>query len=486
VLEHALRPYIALGAVVTLVAINVGLGLLLTTTRTQAVALALVPVVAVALGSLIASNRAILVFAAIAINLFAPLPLSDALPLQIGIEVFPSDILVLLAVASWVAAWLLGPEEARPSSLRTRVLGWPLLLFGITLFAAVIRGHERYGATLISVPTRFLLYAGIALAVTDLKPREAYRWLVGLFYAGTVWQALVAVYGYATGTSATSAVVLSTGGERVLAGSTAMFMAGALMLALLNLELDHSARRTALHLVMAALATFALVSTFQRTTFAVVGLLVPLALLAFRHIGLRTVAFLPLLAPFLVLVALLVPKADPSLFPTLSDRVTASPSTDTSANWRRRAIAAVWTQVREAPVTGVGFGRTASFKINNVRTTLTQDPHNQFIYLWAGGGLLLLGSFVLLLLVYLTESWRRFKGGTREERPLIFWAVSLWFVFLVNSATGITLTSPPLLLVFWILMVLPMIVRREDLGVSMAPGHAFMGPAPSHERMPSK
>ena len=484
--EHPLRPYLALGVVVTLLATNVALGSLLPTARTQAVALTLLPIVAIGLGSLIASNRAILVFAAFAINLCAPLPLADPLPLHAGIEVFPSDILVLLAVASWVAAWLLGPEEARPSPLRTRVLGWPLLLFGVILFSAVIRGHERYGEQLISVPTRFFLYAGIALAVTDLKPRDAYRWLVGLFYVGTVWQALVAVYGYATGKSATSAVILSTGGERVLAGSTAMFMAGALILALLNLELDRSGRRTALHLLMAGLATFALVSTFQRTTFAAVGLLVPLALLAFRHIGLRTTAFLPILAPFLVLVALLVPKADPSLFPTLSDRVTASPSTDTSANWRKKAVAAVWTQVREAPVTGVGFGRTASFKINNVRTALTQDPHNQFIYLWAGGGLLLLGSFVLLLLVYLVESWQRFKNGTKEERPLIFWAVSLWFVFLVNSATGITLTSPPLLLVFWILMVLPMTVRREDMAVALAPGHASLRPAPTYGKTPAK
>ncbi len=62
-----------------------------------------------------------------------------------------------------------------------------------------------------------------------------------------------------------------------------MFMAGALLLALLNLELDRRARRTALHLVMAGLATFALILTFQRTTFALVPLLVPLLLLAFRH-----------------------------------------------------------------------------------------------------------------------------------------------------------------------------------------------------------
>jgi O-antigen ligase len=465
VVEHTLRRPVALGTIAALAAANVALGLMLATARTEAFALALIPVIAVGVGSLIASSRAILVFAAIAMNLFVPLPLTGALPLSIGIQVYPSDVLVLLAVASWVAAWLVNPE-ARPSSLRTRLLGWPLLLFGIMLFAAVVKGHERYGEQLVGVPLRFLLYAGIAAAVTDLKPRDAYRWLVVLFYAGTVWQVLVALYGYATGTSATDQVDLSTGGERVLAGTTAMFMAGALLLALLNLERDRSAGRTALHLTMAALATFALVSTFQRTTFAVVGLLVPLLLLAFRRIGLRTAAFLPLVAPFIVVVAVLGSKANPAIFPTFVDRITASPGTDPNAIWRLKRNAAVWKQVREDPVVGVGFGRPVRFISKGLHVKMGQDPHNQFLYLWAGGGLLLLGSFVLLLAVYLIEAWRRFKAGTSDERRLIFWAVSLWFVFVVNSLTGIILTQPHLLLTFWILMVLPMVVRTERSGVA--------------------
>jgi O-antigen ligase len=459
VLEQGLPPSATLGILAALAASNVGLGVVFAGAKTQGVALAVLPAILLVIGSLIASNRAILIFAAIAINLFSPIPLTDALPLHGAIQIYPSDILVVLAVASWCAAWLMNPEDERPSLLGTRLLGWPLLLFGAILVITIVRGHERYGEKLVSVPLRFLVYAGIALAVTDLKPRDAYRWLVWLFYAGTLWQSGVAVYGYATGTSVTAGVALSTGGERVLAGSTAIFMAGALLLALLNVELDRPAGRTSLHLAMAGLAMFALVSTYQRTTFAALGLLVPLLFLAFRRIGLRTVAFLPLAAPLLVLAALLVPRADPTLFRTFADRVTASPTSDTSAEWRRKAIAAVWTQVQESPITGVGFGRVASFQIGSVRTTITQDPHNQFIYLWAGGGLLLLGSFVLLLLVYLIESWRRFVRGTLEERRLIFWAVSVWFVFIVNSATGPTITSPSLLLAFWIFMVLPMIVR---------------------------
>jgi len=461
-LEHALGRFPALGAIIFIALFNAGLGALLARSRGEAIALALVPVVVVALGALIASNRTILVFAAIAMNLLAPLPVADPLPLPGGVVVYPSDVLVFLAIGSWLASWLLSPPDARPAPLRTRVLSWPLLLFAVILLPAVIRGHERYGLSIVSVPLRFLLYAGIAAAVADLTPQRAYTWLVRVFYTGAVWQAVVAVYGFATGTSVTSTEELSTGGVRVLAGSTAMFLAGAVLLALLNLEQERRAGRSALHLAMVIIATFALVSTFQRTTFAALGLLLPLFLLAFWRIGLRVGGFLPLFAPFLVLAALLVPRADPTLVSTFVHRVTASPSTDTSANWRRKAVDAVWTQVRESPVTGVGFGRTTSFTIGRERISITQDPHNQFIYLWAGGGLLLLGAFVLLLIVYLAESLDRFKRGTQEERRLVFWVVSLWFVFLVNSATGITLTSPPLLLVFWVLMVLPTIVRKRS------------------------
>jgi O-antigen ligase/polysaccharide polymerase Wzy-like membrane protein len=464
-----LRNPAVLAPVGALAALNVTLGVLLATGRTKAVMLAFVPVVIVALGGLIASNRAVLVFAALGIDLFAPLPLTGALPLPTPVQIYPSDVLLLLAVGSWVAAWLIGPEQARPSSLRTRVLSWPLLLFGLALLAAVLHGHLRYGTSMLSLSLRLLVYAGIAAAMTDLKPRDAYKSLVVLFYAATVWQALVAAYDIATGTSSTRSANLSTGGERLLAGSTAMFMIGAILLALLNLERNRRASRNALHLLMAALATFALANTFARANFALVALLVPLFLIGFRRVRVRAAVFLPLAMPFVAAAALLVPQVDPSLFPTLRDRVTASTSTDTAVNYRRKASAAVWEQIREAPVTGSGFGRPANFTVNYEHFTIIQDPHNQFLYLWAGGGLLLLTSFLLLLLMYLWEAWRRLRTGTRDERLLIFWAVSVWFVFVVNSLSGAILTAPHLLLVFWVLMLLPMTVRpRERAAAQLA------------------
>ena len=467
--EFTQQP-LALGAVAALAFTNLVLGVTVTAAGLDAAAaLVVIPVAAVVLGALIASSRAILVYAAMAVPLSSPLPLNGPLPLNAPVEVFLSDVLVLLAVGSWVVARLLEPETRSPTALRTHVLGWPLLLFGVTLLLALAHGHANYGTSLVSVPLRFLVYAGIAFAMTALNPQRAFRGLVLVFYAGTVWQTLVALHGLATGTSATDAINLSTGGERVLAGSTAMFMAGALLLALLNLEQDRRAGRTALHLVMAMLASFTLVHTFQRTTFALVPLLVPLALLAFRHIRSAAALFLPLCVPFLVLAVLLLSRIDPQFFPTLAHRVTASPSTDTSATWRREANAAVWAQVSDAPITGVGFGKPASFVLNDVRVAVGQDPHNQFLYLWAGGGLLLFGSFVLLLAVYLWDSLRRLSSATMQDRRLIFWAVSLWFVYVVNSMTGIVLTEPRLLLPFWVLMVLPMIVRPEGRGDA---GHA--------------
>jgi hypothetical protein len=87
--------------------------------------------------------------------------------------------------------------------------------------------------------------------------------------------------------------------------------------------------------------------------------------------------------------------------------------------------------------------------------------------------LLLLGSFVLLVMVYVLESWWRFRSGTKEERRLIFWAVSMCFVFLVNSLSGIILTESRLLLPFWILMVLPMVVRLPPNEQPLVPARSF-------------
>ena len=198
-LDHALPRSFPLAIAAALLAVNAGLGVMLPGARTEGVALALVPG-ALVLGTLIASNRAVLVFAALAMPLFDPLPLTGRFPPR-GVPGVSVRHPGASAQSPRGRPRGFSIRRKRQPRLGTRLLGWPLLLFGIVLFTAIIRGHERYGESLFSIPLRFLLYAGIAAAITDLKPRDAYRWLVGLFYAGTVWQALVALYGYATGTS---------------------------------------------------------------------------------------------------------------------------------------------------------------------------------------------------------------------------------------------------------------------------------------------
>src|SRR5581483_3616241 len=178
--------------------------------------------------------------------------------------VFLPDILAVLALVAWLGRRTLGGRDAERGSLRTAVLGWPLLLFAaLVLFA----------------------YAGIGGALTWLRPREAYRGIVAVFYLGAVWQGAVAVYLLATGGSEASTEPISTGGYRVLAGSTALFLSGSLLLALLNVRREPLARRQAVHLLVLAISLFGLVLTFQRTTFAAIGVLVPVLFVCLRQLA---------------------------------------------------------------------------------------------------------------------------------------------------------------------------------------------------------
>ena len=117
------------------------------------------------------------------------------------------------------------------------------------LDVAAYRGHVDYGRQLVGEPIRLVLYAGIACAMVRLTPEKAYRALVAVFYLGTVWMSLNAAYYLASGGSQVDTSDLSTGGTRVLSGSVAMYMAAALILALLNLGIDHHPRRRALPLL---------------------------------------------------------------------------------------------------------------------------------------------------------------------------------------------------------------------------------------------
>ena len=85
----------------------------------------------------------------------------------------------------------------------------------------------------------------------------------------------------------------------------------------------------------------------------------------------------------------------------------------------------MFSQIREQPLVGVGFGRTSEFVIEVESSSGLmvpvwqeggQDPHNGYLYLWAGGGLAALGSFVLILAVFAWDAVRRFRSTTRSAR----------------------------------------------------------------------
>jgi O-antigen ligase len=449
-------------AAAALVLVNVALGFGLAESRTAGIALAFLPAAVVLAWVLPAVNPAIFAFAALSLDFLYPIKVDQPLPLPGGVNLHVADVLVLLALASWALSRLSSSPGSRPRWPRTPVLGWPLALFSVVLVTAILRGHAAYGTTLFSIPLRLALYAGIGAAMTTLRPEQAYRGIVAVFYGGAVWQAIVGVYLLGTGGSTGSTAEISTGGSRVLAGSTAIYLAGSLLLALLSLRRETLARRQLLHLTIASLAAFGLALTFQRTTFAVLFLLVPLLFVTARGLTASVALYLPILVPFALLAWLVVPRLAPDLAPTLTQRVTASPAADTSARWRSAALETVLQQVRDSPVTGVGFGRQSSFTLRGVRVELSQDPHDQYIYLWAGGGLLLLGSFVLLVLAYLRDTLKRLRRLTGTAHLLVVWSLLLWLVFMVNAATGIVLTAEELLLAFWVLMLIPAAIARGD------------------------
>jgi hypothetical protein len=381
-----------------------------------------------------------------------------------GFHFFTSDIVVLLALSAWVAAFLHRGGSDPPRWPRTPVVGLPLLLFAPPLLVAILRGHDAYGASLVGQPLRLVLYAGIAAAVADLEPRRAYRGIVAIFYAGTVWMMVNAAYFIATGTSQTASDDLSTGGSRILSISVSLYMAGALFLALLNLELDRSARRRLVHLAIAGLALVGVVLGYGRAAYAGVAAVL-VVFMCLRHVRGAVLSMIPLALPFLLAAAFVLPRVAPGVGPDFVDRVSADQSNDSNIQWRVKANEAVWQQVHENPLFGVGFGRMSTFTFTwetetglrlPMRARIGQDPHNGFLYLLAGGGLVTLVPFLLILAAFGVDAFRRLRGPLeRHERVLVIWSSATLFVFLLNALSGTEFESATDLLVIWVLLLLP-------------------------------
>ena len=462
-LLHA-SPALTWLAFLVFAALGVALGLAVASGSTARVSVAaLLPALIVAGAALIASNRAILIFGALALDLSGYLPLRKPI---IGGHVFAADLIVLLALGAWVAAWLIAPGGHRPSWPKTRLLGWPLLIFAIFIGSGVVRGHQLWGESYVSQPVRFILYAGIAAAIVDLEPRQAWQGIVTVFYLAVVWNAVAAAYYIATGTVQQDAAGwnLSTGGHRVLTLTTGLYLTGALLVALLELEREHRAGRRMLHILVGAAAVFGILVSYGRGVFLSAAAVIIALVLTRSRLRRGALAVAPLCIPFVILIGLVLVRTDPGFAPGIVHRALALNSTDPSIQWRQGATAAIWAQVRENPIFGVGFGKGASFTVGFTRFNITQDPHNSFLFLWAGGGILALGSFILLFLIFVRDSWRRYQSQAELPRMLIAWCVSFWACIALNTLVEPQLTQPNSLLVLWILMLLPTIVPYAKTG----------------------
>lgn len=463
-LRHTPRWLLVAGFATTAAGANLLLGVgaaLGDKTLLLALVVGILPAALIAFGALVESQRAVLAWAALGINLTGVPFLGGPLPLPGGTRIFVMDVLSLLALGAWIASRLSG--DRRPERVRLSIVfTWPLALLAVTMLSGILKGHERYGASLISQPIRLVLYAAIALALMDATPESAWKAITRVFYAGAVVQSLFAAYYLATGTSQTTALSLSTGGTRVIALSTAVYLTGSIICALLNLELERVPVRQLGHVAIAGLALFGVIVSFGRTTYAAIALIVPLLLVTRRYLRQTVLFMLPLFAPLVVLVALLTPSFAPDLLPTLEKRVLGTSSDDINVEFRERASDATLQGVDKEWLTGVGFGRTVEFELEGTIYTISEDPHNSFVYLLAGGGVLALGSFVLLCLLYLGDSLRRLRYADAVGQALIVWALGTWLAFMVNAAGGPVLPNPTMLLTIWTLFALPSLVLRPS------------------------
>lgn len=445
--------FAAMMAMLVAVGVVIGLG------QPLVLAVAALPLAVVVLVTLAVNARWLLVLLALGLSVIGE-PVTDRFGVG-PVNIWAFDIIVAIAVAGWFADWLSRPKERRPRLPRAAILGLPLLLFGLALLIGAERGHDRYGASLIGMPLRLVLYAAIATAITSVSPRQALRGLTFVFYGGVLLQAAVAAYHVASGTSATAHLNLSTGGIRYIGIGAATYMGAAVMLALLNLA--RARKHHALHLTVLALACMTVILAYTRTVWLIVGVEVLVFLLVSRSA--RRVAFsaIPVVVPFLIIAVLALASVKPDLITTFSERLSTPASQDSSVLWRTYAYRAVLSGVDEERLLGVGFGRTTSFSINNQPNYIAGDPHNGYIYVYAGGGLLALGALILLILTHLGEVVRRWRWADDDGRTLIAFSFSLWLLFMGHAASEPVFTEPQMIMTIWIAMLLPaLVVRRPE------------------------
>jgi len=126
------------------------------------------------------------------------------------------------------------------------------------------------------------------------------------------------------------------------------------------------------------------------------------------------------------------------------------------------AVPAEGTPIMES-LLGVGFGRSFNYMWEGGVYHLDGDPHNSFIWVLGGSGLLGLVGLLLVFGAFLGDTIRRFRRSRGIERGLLLWVLGTWFLIMMTTLTEPLLTEPSLLLSTWVVMLIPAVVGRHRL-----------------------
>ncbi len=444
------------------VAVAVALG---TGKAVAAVPLALLPIMFLAFGALLTRHRVVLALAALALSFTGLSFLDGPLPMGGGIAIYATDLILILAVGAWMAERLTGRERQRAPHPLPLVVTWPLLALAIITSLAVVRGHEQFGTTLFGQPVRLIIYAGIAAALTDATAPALWRGITIVFYAGAVVQFFYALFHLAFGGSQTGSLALSTGGTRILALTSSLYLVGSLVCALLNLERSGERfSRQIGHVGIACLAFFGIVVSFGRTIYLATAVILVALFLTRKALRHSVALLLPLLLPALIVAILLIPVLAPTLAPTLTSRIAAAPSTDINVEFRNRGREVALAGIDQHLLTGFGFGRPVRFVFLGSVRDLTGDPHNSYVYVLVGGGLLALGALLAVMLAFVYDLLRRLSRAVGVEQSLLIWSLCFWFTLMLNALAEPILTNATLLMTIWVLMLIPWSVPLRSGG----------------------
>jgi len=249
---------------------------------------------------------------------------------------------------------------------------------------------------------------------------------------------------------------------------TSLYVASALYIAILNIERRQTARGKALDFSMIVLSLLLIVLAFSRGTFIAVALVLAAFFFMLPRARTSFFALVPLALPLFICAALFLPRIhthqnQPSLIQTLIQRLDPRVNNDLSVQWRQEADSILWGEVKSNPLFGVGFGEEADFTLAGVRYHITQDAHNDYLFLLAAGGFVLLASFLAVVLVSFFHFLQTVRSAERDDprRPLAIWAVATGFTLLFNGLVEPLIVQPPVLLTLWIVFLLPMILQRS-------------------------